>query len=72
MIRCDRCLEYKTCKQVCNKVNAELKAQGIYSSDWIGPQNSREQKEKLGFPRFKETPTSYIESFTDNKTRYES
>ena len=57
---CEKCKKYPACKEICPKVKSILKKAGIYSSDWIRPQVSKEKSTDDNMGRWREIPFSAL------------
>jgi hypothetical protein len=57
---CEKCKERNFCSVPCEGLSAYLRSMGIYSSEWIRPQVSKEKWKKDGKGRWKEIPFSSL------------
>lgn len=64
------CKEYGKCSVVCKEMEKYLRTCGIYSSDYIRPQVSKEQWREDDRGRWREIPFSALKTIKNVKTAH--
>ena len=68
MISCGKCKDRGSCVKVCEAIEGQLRAEGIYSADYIRPQLPPEEKVRWG--NWREIPFSACNRDKDGNTSH--